>query len=118
MNDVATLKTTLAKFDAIAKNAPIKTVMDKGFYSKTNLNGLIAQNKAFLIAVPFSKPLAKEQAQSVLDRIDCFETFLVMGEESLRVVTKPVSWDAKHEVFVHIFYNPLEAVRDREKLYG
>jgi len=118
MSDVATLKTTLAKFDAIAKDKPIKAVMDKGFYSKTNIDAMIAQNKAFLIAVPFSKELAKEQVQSVLDKIDCFETLLVMGEESLRAMTKKFLWDGKHDLFVHIFYNPLKAVRDREKLYA
>jgi hypothetical protein len=118
MNDVSTLKTTLAKFDAIAKDKPIKTVLDKGFYSKTNIDAMLAQKKAFLIAVPFSKELAKEQVQSVFDKIDCFDTLLVMGEESLRAMTRTVCWDGKYEVFVHVFYNPLKAVRDREKLYA
>lgn len=118
MSDVSTLKTTIAKFDALTQNKPVMAVMDKGFYSKQNIDLLLAQNKQFLIAVPFSKPLARQQAQKVLSQIDRFETLLQSGKESLRVITQTLCWDEKYSVYVHVFFNPQKALHDREKLYA
>ncbi len=72
LRDVTTLKTTFEKFDAITGGREILAVMDKGFYSKKNVDDLVAEGRKFVIAVPFSSGFAKNQVDSVRDSVDCF----------------------------------------------
>lgn len=51
LRDVTTLKTTFEKFDAIVGDREILAVMDKGFYSKRNVDELIGGCKKFVMAV-------------------------------------------------------------------
>jgi len=118
LSDVSTLHTTLAKFDAIAGDKSVVLIMDKGFFSKKNVDMLFTQGKKFLMAVPFTVSLAREQVEAVRGSIDCFENMVLMGGESVRGVTRRVLWgEGFGEVFVHVFFNPLRAVVDREKFY-
>jgi transposase len=116
LKDVSTLKTTLAKFSAIAEEKSILTVMDKGFYSKKNIDDLLADDNKFVIAVPFSNSFAKSQVENSREEIDDFSNNIVIGSDSLRAVTQKCEWGEK-QVWSHIFYNPIKAVCDREKLY-
>jgi transposase len=55
LNDVKTLSTTIIEFFGIVGNFKFTIVMDKGFYSKDNINFLLAKNDIkFLISVPFT----------------------------------------------------------------
>jgi len=118
MNDVVTLQTTLAKFEVVSQGKLVTVIMDKGFFSKKNVNWLLEHGQGFVIAVPFSSNFAGSVALSVLDGIDCFDNLLLVGKDSLRAVSVKVLWDGKREVFVHVFFNPLRALQVREKLYA
>jgi len=110
------LKTTLAKFSAITEEKAILAVMDKGFYSKSNVDDLLADDNKFVISVPFSSSFAKKQVENYRDKIDDFSNSLVIGGDSLRVVTQKCEWGEK-VVYSHVIYNPITAVTNREKLY-
>lgn len=116
LRDVTTLKSTMAKFDAIVGGREILAVMDKGFYSKKNVEDLLLEGKKFVMAVPFSSGFAKSQVEKVRGLIDDFSNNLVVGADSLRVVVGVSQWVGK-SVYVHVFYNPLKAVGDRERFY-
>jgi hypothetical protein len=119
LRDVSTLKTTLAKFETIAGDKPILVVMDKGFASKKNITGLLEANKKFVIAMPFTFAFTQQQIAKERETVDCLKNVLVMGGESLRAVTKRVFWgDVGYEVFVHVFFNPVRAVNDRERIFA
>jgi hypothetical protein len=52
LKDVSTLKTTLAKMDAVTSDKPLLLVMDKGFFSTKNINDLLDRSLLrFIIAV-------------------------------------------------------------------
>jgi len=59
LKDVTTLATTMAKFDAIAGEKPILTVMDKGFSSIKNINALLSEDKSLLLRCRFHLPSRK-----------------------------------------------------------
>jgi transposase len=116
LTDVSTLKTTLAKFDQITDGRNVLAVMDKGFYSKTNVDDLLSDGKKFVIAVPFSNKFAKNQVEECRALIDDFSNNIVVGSDTLRAITKKRKWGKKY-IYAHVFYNPIKAVIEREKLY-
>ena len=118
LKDVSTLKTTMAKFDAVTDGKPVLAVMDKGFCSKKNIDALLSEKKKFVMAVSFSLAFAKNQVKSECKDIDCLNNTIVLGGDSLRAVTKKRAWNVEHSVFSHVFYNPVKATNDREKLYA
>jgi transposase len=116
LTDVSTLKTTMAKFNQIIDGQNVLAVMDKGFYSKKNIDDLLVEDKKFVIAVPFSNTFAKNQVEDCRNLIDDFSNNIVVGSDTLRAITKKRRWGNKY-IYAHIFYNPIKAVTDREKLY-
>ena len=116
LTDVSTLKTTIAKFDQITNERNVLAVMDKGFYSKKNIDDLLAEGKKFVMAVPFSNSFAQKQVEECKTLIDDFSNNIVVGSDNLRVMTKKRKWGNKY-IHSHVFYNPIKAVIDREKLY-
>ena len=116
LSDVSTLKTTLLKFKHIASEKEILAVMDKGFFSKKNVDDLLENNSKFVVAVPFSSAFAKKQVDDVKSEIDVFANNIIVGDDSMRVLTKKRKWGNKY-VYAHIFYNPIKAATEREKLY-
>jgi transposase len=117
LKDVSTLNSTLAKFDAVTSGKSVLTVMDKGFCSKKNIDSLLFEKKGFIMAVAFSLAFAKNQVKSERKDIDSLKNTIVLGDDSLRAVTKKRSWSKGESVFTHIFYNPIKATSDREKVY-
>ena len=119
LKDVSTLKTTLAKMDAVTNGKPLVIVMDKGFFSAKNINDLLDHsNLRFIIAVPFTSNFAKTQVSSESKSIDCVENTIVLGSDSIRAVTRIRSWNQERKVFVHVNYNVLKAMKTREELYA
>ena len=90
LKDVSTLETTLSKMDAITAKKKTLVVMDKGFFSAQNVNAMLNRPKPtrFVIAVPFTSKLAQGLVDSERKDIDCLNKTLVIGEHSLRAVTK------------------------------
>jgi transposase len=116
LRDVSTLKTIFAKFNSIVHDRPILAVMDKGFFSKNTVDELLATNNKFVMAVPFSNSFAKNQVSDLKNEIDDFSNSVIIGADSLRAVTKMSDW-GKKSMYTHVFYNPIKAVIDRERVY-
>ena len=116
INDVSTLKTTLKKFYAISVDKPILAVMDKGFYSKTNIMEMLKNGSKFVVAVPFKLAFAKNLVKEFSGKIDIFDNNFVTGNDTVRVATKTRVQNGQ-AIYEHIYYNPIKAVRDREKIY-
>ena len=120
LKDVSTLKTTLSKMDSLSDGKPLLIVMDKGFYSVKNIDSLLDNNNdlRFIISVPFTSGFAKTQVSSECKDIDCLQNTIALGDDSIRGVTKQRSWNKEHKVFVHIYYNAMKAMKNREELYA
>ena len=120
LKDVSTLETTLAKMDAIAGGKPVLAVMDKGFFSTRNVNAMLQRTPAmrFIIAVPFTAGFAKRLVASERKDIDRLQHTLVLGDDTLRAVTKERAWNAQHRLYTHVYYHALKAVTRQEELYA
>jgi transposase len=120
LKDVTTLKTTLALFDGITGGKPVLSVMDKGFYSKRNVDALMSGKRQdkFIVAVPFTSKFAKTQVESERKDIDCIQNTVVVCGESMRAVSKTRAWGNGQRVFAHVYYAPGKALRKREDLYA
>jgi transposase len=119
IKDVSTLKTTLE----VASGLDLKNIFvitDKGFSSKKNVDGMLADTSEFkfMMSLPFSLAFAKNQVESERKDIDSFDNTIVLGNDTLRGITKHRSWDTKHKLHTHIFFNPILANARRNELYG
>jgi transposase len=119
LKDVSTLKTTLQLASGLNLNN-LSLVMDKGFCSKNNIDEMLGDKEGirFLIAMPFTMAFAKNQADSERKDIDSVDNTIVVGEDIIRGVTKARSWNSKHFLFTHVFYNAELASQIRNNLYG
>lgn len=119
LKDVSTLEVTIKKFQSIAGEKPMLTVMDKGFFSTQNINMMLSEkfNTRFIIAVPFTGTFARKQVELERKDIDCLENTIVVGGDTIRAVTKLRSWNTNHKVYTHTYFNVLKAMKIREDLY-
>lgn len=120
LKDVSTLKTTLSKFDKITDGRSVLVVMDKGFFSRKNVNFMLRDKKIkkFIISVPFTSSFARQQIVSERKDIDSVQNTIVVNGDSMRAVTKVRVWDKDHKVFTHIYYSAKKAFQRREELYA
>lgn len=121
-NDVRLLRSSLSEFAALTGNRAIPVVLDKGFYSRQNIDDLLQDSGngpvKFLLPVPLSAAFAKEQVAREGREIDSLENTMVINGQSLRAVTRERSWDTQHTLYTHIYYNAKRAMDIREDLYA
>ena len=120
LKDVSTLRTMLQRFDAITGGKPVLVVMDKGFYSKKNIDDMLSKEgrQKFMIAVPFSSGFAKEQIEGERKDIDTITNTIRIGGETLRAVSRERIWSNEHKLHVHIYFSPGKAHKRREDIFG
>jgi hypothetical protein len=73
--DVSTVKNLLADFQVLGFDK-VKLVMDRGFYSEANINGLLKERLKFIVAVQTSLSFARREIDKVYDSIRSFENFV------------------------------------------
>jgi transposase len=120
LKDVTTLESTIRRFDRITAGKPVLVVMDKGFYSKRNVDAMLSTEHArrFVIAVPFTSGFAKNQVNGERKDIDTVDNTIRLGGETLRCVTKERAWGNGRNVYTHIYFAPRKALGRREDIFG
>ena len=105
ITDVTTLHNLLKTFQALE----IKTlsyVMDKGFYSKKNVDDLFAAKNKFLLSVPLSNKWLQHAIDDICDSIQGPEGYQKLDDEFLYVNTRLYPWgDKRSRCYLHLFYN-------------
>lgn len=113
--DVSTVKNLLADFQVLGFDK-VKLVMDRGFYSEANINGLLKERLKFIVAVQTSLSFARREIDKVYDSIRSFENFdeqhelyssTIMTEWNYRQ-ERPYKKDIiteKRRVYLHIYFN-------------
>jgi hypothetical protein len=119
LNDVRTLKTTLETASGLDLKE-LKFIMDKGFYSKLNVDSLLNSDDSydFLVAMPFTNNFAKSQVKSERKDIDIPENTIALPEGYIRGICKTRAWGQGKSVYSHIFFNSKYAYDERNRLYG
>jgi transposase len=113
IKDVSTLQNflTTAVFLNMGK---LRLVMDKGFYSRKNVNDLFDKRMKFTIAIPFSSTFAKEQVERVRNTITDHDNFIQVNDQNLFCNSFLNKWEEKKRIYVHVFYNASTAAADYE----
>jgi transposase len=118
IRDVSTLYATMTEFKEVAGDKPILAVMDKGFYSKKNIDMLRTDRQKFIVSVPFTTTFAKKMVESERKDIDRITNTIIVGANSMRAVTKKRAWYGTGDVHAHVYYNAKKALGSREALYA
>jgi transposase len=116
LKDVSTLEMTLAKFNAIAENQHITAIMDKGFYSKKNVDLMLSKRQKFLMAAPFSANIIKQQVDAVRGYIDGYHNAIQLGSEVLYGASREIKWNKESDLTAHIFYSAKRAAGSQDGL--
>lgn len=114
IKDVSTLKESLAHFELLDARR-LRLVMDKGFYSKANVDALYASHTKFTIGVPFTATLAKEAvAKSRENDMTSHHNYCVIAGDELYAASSLTSWEG-HRCYVHTYYDSLKAELENKK---
>jgi transposase len=118
--DVKTLKKLLADMNTLGYEK-VKVVLDRGFFSAANINGLYKQHMKFLIAAKLSLKIVRDQLDTVRDEVRNWTNY--SQDNHLYTYSVPITWDyaqdrpykgdtikAKRRMYLHLYYSPERAL--------
>lgn len=122
--DVKTVKTLLADLDVLGYSK-VKLVMDRGFYSKDNINALYKEHLKFLVSVKTSISFVRKELDTVYDDFRTFEYYsekyqlysTTIQSEWFYTRDRPYKNDTiedKRRIYVHLYYNIDKAAEDQK----
>ncbi|MEW5920147.1 MAG: transposase [Bacillota bacterium] len=104
ISDVITLHNILETFNFLGPSK-LHLVLDKGFYSQTNVDELLKARDKFTIAVPMRK-WVQQIIDEVKETIQNPENYRKLDGEILYVHTKLYPWGKeRRRCYVHLYYN-------------
>jgi transposase len=116
ISDVSTLKTTVSSLDKIGQSKLV-FVMDRGFYSETNIDTLFDVRYSFILACPRRK-WVDGLYDKYRDEIQHHENIHKTGErETLYMTTHLHKWKDRR-CYIHIYYNDIKAAEEKSEFDG
>lgn len=105
ITDVSTLHNLLKTFKALNIKA-INCVMDKGFYSKRNIDALLDSRNKFTLSVPLSNKWVQQVIDEVHDAVHGPKGYRKLDNEILYVHSQLYPWGNKrYRCYLHLYYN-------------
>jgi transposase len=105
ITDVITLANLLKTFKALEIKS-LCYVMDKGFYSKSNVDDLLSSRSKFLLSVPLSNKWVQHAIDDIYETIHGPQGYQKLDDEFLYVHTRLYPWgDKRHRCYLHLYYN-------------
>jgi transposase len=105
ITDVTTLANLLKTFKALEMKS-LCYVMDKGFYSKSNVDELLSSKSKFLLSVPLSNKWVQRAIDDIYETIHGPEGYKKLDDEFLYVHTRLYPWgDKRRRCYLHLYYN-------------
>ena len=107
INDVKTINNLLLTIKAL-NSKPLSYVMDKGFYSKSNVDHLIATKSKFILSVPLNNKWLQQAIDDIYDYVDDVNYYHMIDQEVLFVNTRIYPWgDSNRRCYLHLYYNAI-----------
>lgn len=113
IKDVSTLSESLGSLKLL-DNPAFHLVMDKGFYSKSNIDALYQERYPFSIGVPFTVSIATDAVAENRKDMDSYKNYITVGSDELYAVTQYTKWNG-HRCYIHTYYDSLKAELDNKK---
>ena len=123
--DVHTVKQLLRDLRQMG-TPKVKLVMDRGFYSKANIDMLLQNHQKFLISLRMSLKLAQDTLDPIYDTFRSFDHY--DSDYELYYHTVATTWDyeayrptkketliAKKRIYIHYYYNIEKAAEDEKR---
>ena len=117
ISDVATLKTTVKSLDFLGAER-LHFILDRGFYSKSNVDEMFKTSSKFTLSLPSGLKWTEKLIDKYVDRVRMPTDYIELPEnEILFARTELYSWgEGRRRCYVHIYYNPVKAAHDAEDL--
>ena len=105
ITDVTTLHNLLKTFKALeVKN--LHYVMDKGFYSKKNVDELLTFRDKFLVSVPLNNKWVQQAIDDIYEIINGPDGYQRIDSETLYVHSRLYPWGKEsRRCYLHMYYN-------------
>jgi len=105
ITDVTTMPNLLKTFKALGIKG-LSYVLDKGFYSKKNVDELAASRHKFLMGVPLNNKWLQHAIDDVYETIHGPAGYCKLDDETLYAHTRIYPWgEKKHRCYLHLYYN-------------
>ncbi len=110
ISDVSTLKTTIKSLDFLGAST-LHLVLDRGFYSKANIDELYRKKYKFTIAVPVGRKWVEKIMDEHYESISSPQNYLSINDnEALYTATSLYKWGLNnHRLYVHVYYSAEQA---------
>lgn len=106
ITDVTTLQNLVKTFKALDVN-PLHHVMDKGFYSKKNIDALVAARHKFTVSVPLSNLWVQKAIDDIYEEVHEPTGYHHIEDEAIYVQSRLYRWGAENRrCYLHLYYNP------------
>lgn len=126
IHDVKTVKNMLADMDFLGLKK-VHLVMDRGFYSTENINGLYKEHHKFLIGAKLSLTFVKKQLDAARNSIRQWTNYIERHE--VFAASYSLKWQytqdraykgdtikAERRLYLHLYYNGEKAAEDEQRL--
>lgn len=105
ITDVTTLHNLLKTFKVVKKKT-VHYVMDKGFYSKKNVDELFSSRDKFLLSVPLSNKWLQNSIDDIHTVIHGPEGYRKIDDQTLYVQSRLYPWGKENRrCYLHLYYN-------------
>jgi transposase len=114
--DVATLRTTMKSMDFLGSSS-VHFVLDRGFYSKANIDEALKRRHHFTIAVPSGLKWVEESIDRHFESIASPRNYHPIDDsEALYAATDLLKWGPnRRRVYLHIYYNARNAAEEFDR---
>ena len=127
ISDVMTIKNLIEDISQLAFKK-VKLVMDRGFYSESNINALLSAHFKFLIGVKTSLKFVQESLAKARTEMRNFGHY--QPDYDLFTYSEKISWNyeqvrpykrdtlkEERRMYLHLYYSPEKALEDERKLH-
>jgi len=105
ITDVTTLHNLLKTFKALEAKT-LHYVMDKGFYSKKNVDELLASRDKFILSVPLNNKWVQHAIDDIYEVVNGPEGYQKIDSETLYVHSRLYPWGKENRrCYLHMYYN-------------
>lgn len=107
ITDVQTVHNLLETFKKLdIKN--LHYILDKGFYSKKNIDEMIARKDHFTLSVPLHNLWVQKAIDEIIDTVQGPEGYRMIDDEALYVHTRLYPWGDDHRrCYLHLYFNEM-----------
>jgi transposase len=115
ISDTKTLQTTMAALGFLGK-AKLRFVLDRGFYSESNVDALLGKRYRFVVAVPAGRVWVRDIIDQCHGQTVSPEHYRQTGEgEALYMASHIHSWNGRR-CYAHLYYNAARAAEEFDSL--